>query len=151
MEHKLTATQKSLLEIAAGCADRAIRWPDRLRGGARTKIIAALTGAGLVATRKGTLVITDAGQQAIGIDPAAKRPLKMEKPPRKVRADSKQGQMIAMLRRREGATIAEMVAALGWQSHTVRGAMAGALKKRLGLDVTSTKVESRGRVYRIAD
>ena len=44
-----------------------------------------------------------------------------------------------------------MVEALGWQSHTVRGAMAGALKKRLGLDVTSAKIEGRGRVYRIAD
>jgi hypothetical protein len=42
-----------------------------------------------------------------------------------------------------------MVAATGWQSHTVRGAMAGALKKRLGLTITSEK-EERGRVYRIA-
>ncbi|MGE3506993.1 MAG: DUF3489 domain-containing protein [Alphaproteobacteria bacterium] len=156
MDHKLTATQKSLLEIAAKCADRAIRWPDTLRGGARTKIITALTGAGLARNRKGTLVITDDGLRAVGIEPAAKakrsvHPLKMEKPPRKVRADSKQGQMIAMLRRREGATIAEMVEALDWQAHTVRGAMAGALKKRLGLNVTSAKVEGRGRVYRIAD
>jgi hypothetical protein len=44
-----------------------------------------------------------------------------------------------------------MVAATGWQSHTVRGAMAGALKKRLGLTIASDKVEGRGRVYRIAD
>ena len=51
---------------------------------------------------------------------------------------------------REGATIDEMVAATGWQSHTVRGAMAGALKKRLGLSIASDKVEGRGRVYRIA-
>ncbi|MGE0256867.1 MAG: DUF3489 domain-containing protein [Alphaproteobacteria bacterium] len=154
MEHKLTATQKSLLELAATCADRAIRWPDTLRGGARTKIIAALTGAGLARNRKGTLVITDDGMRAVGVEPAAKgkqRPIRMTKPPRKVRADSKQARMIAMLRRREGATIAEMVEALDWQSHTVRGAMAGALKKRLGLDVTSAKVEGRGRVYRIAD
>ena len=50
----------------------------------------------------------------------------------------------------EGATIAEIVAATGWQPHTVRGAFAGALKKRLGLTVTSEKREGRGRVYRIA-
>ena len=55
-----------------------------------------------------------------------------------------------MLRRREGATIEEVVTATGWQSHTVRGAIAGALKKKLGLDVTSAKEEGRGRVYRIA-
>ena len=55
-----------------------------------------------------------------------------------------------MLQRPEGATIAEIVAVTKWQSHTVRGAFAGALKKRLGLKVTSEKVEGRGRVYQIA-
>jgi hypothetical protein len=39
----------------------------------------------------------------------------------------------------------------GWQAHTVRGAIAGALKKKLGLDVISEKIERRGRVYRIAE
>jgi hypothetical protein len=43
-----------------------------------------------------------------------------------------------------------MVEATGWQAHTVRGALAGALKKRLGLAVTSEKVDG-ARVYRIAD
>ena len=69
--------------------------------------------------------------------------------PRKTRDDTKQAQLIAMLRRREGATIAQIVAATGWQPHTVRGAFAGALKKKLGLTVTSEKVEGT-RVYRIA-
>jgi hypothetical protein len=54
-----------------------------------------------------------------------------------------------MLERAEGATIDELATALGWQSHTVRGAIAGALKKKLGLDVTSERIESRGRVYRL--
>ena len=54
-----------------------------------------------------------------------------------------------MLRRPGGATIAEIVEAIGWQSHTVRGALAGALKKKLELDVTSAKEGERGRVYRI--
>jgi hypothetical protein len=67
------------------------------------------------------------------------------------RADSKQAQLIAMLRRTKGATINEIVNALDWQPHTVRGAIAGALKKRLGLDVTSEKDEKRGRIYRIAN
>jgi hypothetical protein len=66
---------------------------------------------------------------------------------RKVRAGTKQAMLIEILRAPEGATIEEIVVATGWQPHTVRGAMAGALKKKLGLEVTSEKVEGRGRVY----
>jgi uncharacterized protein DUF3489 len=65
----------------------------------------------------------------------------------KTREGTKQAQLVAMLRRAEGATIAQIVAAAGWQPHTVRGAFAGALKK-LGLTVTSEKVD-RTRVYRL--
>jgi len=54
-----------------------------------------------------------------------------------------------MLRDPDGATLDDIVAATGWQKHTVRGALAGALKKKLGLAVTSEKVEGRGRVYRL--
>jgi len=69
--------------------------------------------------------------------------------PRKTRADSKQAQLIEMLKRPDGATVAEIADAFGWQHHTVRGAIAGALKKKLGLEVASEKVEDRGRVYRV--
>jgi hypothetical protein len=68
---------------------------------------------------------------------------------REAREDTKQAQLIAMLRRKEGATIAQIVAATGWQPHTVRGAFAGALKKKLGLTVTSEKVEGGERTYRL--
>ena len=68
----------------------------------------------------------------------------------KVRQGTKQAALIAMLKRPEGATIAEIVEATGWQPHTVRGAFAGALKKRLGLEVNSEKIEGRGRVYALA-
>jgi DNA-binding MarR family transcriptional regulator len=64
------------------------------------------------------------------------------------REGTKQAQLIAMLERKEGATIAQIVDATGWLPHTVRGAIAGALKKRLGLGVRSAE-EGRGRVYRI--
>ena len=47
--------------------------------------------------------------------------------------------------------IVEITKALEWQPHTVRGAIAGALKKKLGLNVESEKVDDRGRVYRIAE
>jgi hypothetical protein len=65
------------------------------------------------------------------------------------REHTKQATMIAMLQRKNGATIAEIVEATGWQPHTVRGAFAGALKKKLGLNIVSKKDEKRGRVYRI--
>ena len=58
--------------------------------------------------------------------------------------------MIERLSTPEGATISEIVSITGWKSHTVRGAIAGALKKKMGLTILSEKDESRGRIYRIA-
>ncbi len=59
--------------------------------------------------------------------------------------------MIAMLKRPEGATIEQIAEAMGWQRHTCRGAMAGALRKKLGLTIISEKSEGAARVYRICD
>ena len=58
--------------------------------------------------------------------------------------------IIAMLRKAPGASIAALCDATGWQAHSVRGAMSGTLKKKLGLTVESMK---RGdiRLYRIVD
>ena len=61
---------------------------------------------------------------------------------------SKQDEVIAMLRRPEGATVDEVARATGWQRHTVRGVFSGTLKKKLRLTLASAK-EQRGRVYRI--
>jgi Protein of unknown function (DUF3489) len=63
---------------------------------------------------------------------------------------SKQDEVIAMLRRPEGATVDEIASAMGWQRHTVRGLFSGTLKKKLGLTLASAQ-EERGRVYRIAE
>ncbi len=118
-----------------------------------------------------TLVATDAGLAAIGIesegantapvgatdapsaDAASDVPINEAPAPkaRTPREGTKQAALIAMLRAPEGATIDEIATALEWAGHTVRGAMAGALKKKLGLEVTSEKVEGRGRVYAIRD
>ena len=57
--------------------------------------------------------------------------------------------MIDLLARKNGATIEEAVKATGWQAHSVRGAISGGLKKKLGMTVTSEKIEGRGRVYRV--
>lgn len=61
-------------------------------------------------------------------------------------APSKLDQLLALLRQSEGATIVDMVAATGWQTHSVRGAMAGALKKR-GHIVTSEKSDGARRYH----
>jgi predicted transcriptional regulator len=55
------------------------------------------------------------------------------------RADTKQALMIALLRRPEGATVEQIAAATGWQHHTIRGAISGALKKRLGLTIETIR------------
>ena len=66
------------------------------------------------------------------------------------RRGTKQAILIEMLKRSKGATIQQMTAKTGWQAHSVRGAISGAIKKKLGLAVTSERVGDRGRVYRIA-
>src|SRR6266699_2061503 len=66
------------------------------------------------------------------------------------RAGSKQARVIGLLQRPQGATIDEMAGAMGWQRHTVRGLISGALKKKLGLDIVSEKTD-RGRCYRISE
>lgn len=106
-----------------------------------------------------TLVVTEAGLLAIGIEPVVaqtlgivRKHLKAE-PEAKLptlRAGTKQALLIALLQAPEGATMEEIIAATGWQAHTARGAMSGALGKKLGLTVTSAKEEGRGRVYRVA-
>jgi hypothetical protein len=63
--------------------------------------------------------------------------------------DTKQAKLIGMLSRPSGATIEQMAKTLGWQHHTVRGAIAGALKKKLGLKIASEKNTAGNRVYRV--
>ena len=67
----------------------------------------------------------------------------------KPRAESKQARFIAAMRTANGMSIGEAVKAFDWQAHTVRGAIAGAIKKRLGLKVEAEQDEKRGTVYRI--
>ena len=183
---KLSDTQTIILSRAAQKEDRIVLpLPESLRGGAAAKVVNALLAKGFLEEadadmRKGepvwrgtgdghgtTLVATDAGLAAIGIEPkdtntapagatdvpteepAPDKPTETKAAPkaRTPREGTKQATLIAMLRAPDGATIEEIMAATGWQSHTVRGAMSGALKKKLRLEVTSEKVENRGRVY----
>ena len=76
--------------------------------------------------------------------------VKDEAPAPKAQRVTKQKIMIDMLSRPQGATIEELAEATGWLSHTCRGDMSGALKKKLGLTITSEKEDQRGRVYRLS-
>jgi hypothetical protein len=151
----------------------------KLPGGAAAKVLGSLLKQNLIKEvqakredtvwredkKRGRLTLraTPAASKALGIDEVSTegeadgeaKPArsgksgKSEPKARGTRADSKQAKLIAMLKTAKGATIDEIVKALDWQPHTVRGAIAGALKKKLGLNVTSEKIEGRGRVYRI--
>ena len=158
---KLTDTQTAALTAAAARPDGAILpLPAHICGGALGKVCDALAARGLAINvglpGKQTLVISDDGRLALGL---AIRPMASAetKPTQgragtkqaQGRAGTKQAQLVAMLEAPEGASTEEIVAAFGWQPHTVRGAIAGALKKRLGLQIGSEAIEDRGRVYRI--
>jgi hypothetical protein len=125
-----------------------------------------------------TLALTKAGLAAIGIEPEPQEtPTKPHTRPTRGKAgrkatgvakeargrtlargggkdrprQSKQDAVLGLLRRKHGATVAEMMAATGWQAHSVRGFMSGALKKRLRLKVISDKDEKTGeRRYFVA-
>jgi hypothetical protein len=67
-----------------------------------------------------------------------------------VRPGTKHARIIAMLRAPAGATIATVMAATEWQQHSVRGFLAGVIRKKLGLDLVSEQTD-KGRIYRIKD
>jgi hypothetical protein len=148
--------KKGLVAERTAAADEA-HWRET-RAGART-----------------ALAITDAGLQAIGVDgdrktskqsPSTKPPPKQRSrrvarkssgarpkgraSPAAARPGTKQALLIDLLKRKKGATIEKIVEATGWQPHSVRGAISGTLKKKLGLAVTSEKPGDGPRRYRIA-
>jgi hypothetical protein len=147
---KLSETQTKLLNAAAQHPEHLLAdFPANLKGGARLKVLTSLANANLIAAQgqaeDGTtqFAITDAGRNALGIALEAK-------PAPAKREGTKQATLIELLQRPEGATLEQMVQATGWQQHTVRGCMAGALKKKLGLNIVSEKTNSQQRTYRIA-
>jgi len=174
---KLTETQTIILSAGAQRPDNiALPLPKGLHGAAAKKVVTMMIGRGWLEEvdanlRRGeplwrktgdghgtTLVVTDAGLLAIGIEPVVVKTVvamgehaaKSAAPkPSIQRVGTKQAQVIAMLQRPEGATIAEIVAATAWQAHSARGVISGVLKKKLSLVVGSTKEDGRGSVYRI--
>ncbi len=160
MNVKLTETQTTILKAAAGRPDGNIEpLPTNLRGGARAKVIEGLLGRGLIADTDGHYLLTDAGYAAVG----KHRPVpkggqktdipdalqKLEATSRTIRPGTKLAAIIDAMRNPDGATIAQMMAGTGWQAHTVRGAISGMIKKKLGFRVISEKGLGGERVYKI--
>ena len=175
----LTKTQSLILTTGAQRADNiAMPLPEGLHGAAAKKVVTMMIDRGWLEevdadTRKGeplwretgdghgtTLVVTDAGLLAVGIEPvvvktmaavrnrtaetaSSKSPTLTPTP----RSGTKQARVIALLERPEGASIAEIVEMTGWLPHTTRAVISGALKKKLSLPVASEKIQGRGTVY----
>ena len=168
---QLTSTQTQVLQHAIDHSSGRIDWfPDSVKGGARKKVLDALLGRELIMSDGSDWLVATQGYEALGcarpvvatmVASPTRRPkhapnVALESapphPPKVVRTrdNSKQAMVIAMLTRSEGTTINQICAATDWQAHTVRGTLAGAFKKKLGLTITSTKDTGGERVYRIS-
>lgn len=173
MTKPLTDTQRVILANAAARDNgRIFPVPTTLNknSGAITLSLRPLVSAGLIteiAAQKSdtvwgqtvedaptTLAITEQGLAAVvqpeevrSLEtlPASKTGLRPPSP------TSKLGIVVACLRQPDGATLDELVEATGWQKHSVRGAISGALKVKHKLMVQSEVVDVKGRVYRITE
>jgi Protein of unknown function (DUF3489) len=82
--------------------------------------------------------------------PASKKASKAKDDAKVPREFSKKAIVLDLLRRKDGATMAEIAKATDWQNHSIRGFISGNLTKKMGLTVESTKNEAGERTYRIA-
>ena len=155
---KLSPAQSLLLRTAARRADGRVIPPHTLRGGARAKVLTALLQRGWIEPADDGHVLTDAGYAAIGqqrpMPPDDVQPMDttddlqlLDGIP--VRPGSKLAALVVALRRPQGSTSLQLMLATGWQPHTVRGAISGMLRKKLGLNVVLAHNKSGERVYRV--
>ena len=140
---RLTPTQHDVLDRAAERVDGAVR------SDMTASVLKALMVKGFVAGSEGLLHITEAGRSTLSASvpssPAELAPAKTSLP-----TTGKLATIVELLQRPTGANIAELRAATGWQAHSVRGALSGALKTRLRLTIESRKTEA-GRTYHITN
>lgn len=83
-------------------------------------------------------------------NPSTKQPRRGKAVPPDSKAPTKLERMLALLTRPDGATLADLCAATGWQTHSVRGALAGTLKRK-GLAITSSTIDGVRRYRAGAD
>jgi hypothetical protein len=168
-----TRTQLTLLSRAARRSDGAVELPPKLRGAAVQKVSEKLLKCGLVTRRAGKrgngrgrgdalseFRITERGCLAIGMEPAIIGGVSVVGSAPRQSRDSDQGnatdaggaskkeRLIALLRRPRGVSVAELMSESGWRAHSVRGFLAGTVRKKLRLAI-ATSVEDSVRIYRI--
>lgn len=160
----LSPSQQLILSHAADNTEGKLVWfPDSIKGGARKKVLDSMFNRALITPLGDDWFVAAEAYDALGLPrPAqitatkldtiianAEAAQRAQAPKPRTRDNSKQATVISMLKRLEGATIAQICEATGWQAHTVRGTFAGAFKKKLGLKITSSKTEGTLRTYRI--
>ena len=164
MNTKLTPAQHAILAYAVNHADGKIDWfPRNINGGARKKVLNSLFQRALITPFRDDWFVAAEGYDALGHPRPESAPIADTCAPMaatcaenlgftqpRTRQNSKQAQVIAMLRKPEGVTIPEICAATGWQQHTLRGMFSGVLKKKLGLTIVSFRTDAGDRAYRIA-
>ncbi len=155
---KLSPAQSLLLRTAARRAHGRVIPPANLRGGARVKVLTALMQRGWIEPADDGHALTDAGYAAAGRKrPALPEDLQPALTPDDlqllegipVRPGTKLAELVMSLRRPQGATGLQLMLATGWQPHTVRRAISGMLRKKLGLNVVLAHNDSGERVYRV--
>jgi len=155
---KLSPSQSLLLRTAARRADGRVIPPYTLRGGARVKVLTALLQRGWIEPADDGHLLTDAGYAAIGqersVRPDDVQPMDatddlqlLEGIP--IRPGTKLAALVMALRCPQGATSLQLMLATGWQPHTVRGAISGMLRKKLGLNVVLAHNDTGERAYRV--
>jgi hypothetical protein len=169
--HQIELSETQTIVLSGACArDDGLIFPvtANIKGGAVGNVLKSLLKRGLIEEISAadpdtvwrhdedegsiTLRATPLGYSVLGQSDEALAPeIKHSAAPAATiqRRPSKQAMLIEMLEAPDGATIAQIIDTTGWQAHTVRGAISGALKKKLGLNVVSEKVDGRDRVYRI--
>lgn len=155
---KVSPAQCPLLRTAVCRVDGRVIPPDTLRGGARAKVLTALLQRGWIEPADHGHVLTEAGYATIRqqrpAPPNDVQPMDaiddlqlLEGIP--VRPGTKLAALVMSLRRPQGATSLQLMLATGWQPHTVRGAISGMLRKKLGLHVVLAHNDTGERVYQV--
>ena len=143
------ATLDEAGSVWSNCLDQG---PETIKPTSLPGLVASLTKKGLATANGESVGLTAAGlaaYQSLTAEAPAEEDATTEAKPQ-TREGTKQATLIAMLRRPEGADLDEIAEATSWQKHTIRGAISGALKKKLGLEVTSTRDGQGRRIYRLA-
>ena len=151
---KLTPTQSTLIRSAARHPEGRIAVPATLQAGARANTLNGLLKRGWIVDAGDGHLLTDAGYATIGQQRPSPPPTIDDSPVRDsvqpCRPGTKLAKVLAALQNPDGATIFQLMCCTGWQPHTIRGALSGMVRKKLGLNVVSSKAAGGERVYHIA-